>query len=115
MTNYTFEDIIKILPLTADDRRDLTNMGGYSADRQNELKNICWEAFDEMTDDLADLKLEKLLAEAEEGKVAVTGDMQDQALELVHTDYEEILSGRKQEVEQIEEIRNKLQGLIHQP
>ena len=47
----------------------------------------------------------------EDGTRELSPNLMKEAEDLVYKDYQEILSGRKKEFEQIEEIRSKLKSL----
>lgn len=110
--NYTTKELLKIIPLDEDLRTSLLKeYDTYGESKKVEIDFTCIDIFSEMTEVLADIKFRQFLDEVQEGKRKLTTDLMDQAKEAVLQDYEDMLSGKKHEQEQIESIREKLQSL----
>jgi hypothetical protein len=65
-----------------------------------------------MTDKLAQLKYDHYMEEVETGKRQLTPTMMQEAYQAVHKEYQDILSGKQKEVQQIEDLRNKIQNYL---
>lgn len=110
---FTVPQLLKILPLDASFRTELeTEYESYSEGRKFEIKQILWDAFFQMTDELTDIKYERLLLDIKDGRRNELDDLYQEARTLVYQDYRDILAGKKEEIEQIDKIRDQLKGLI---
>jgi len=112
MKTYSILDLAIILQLDEPVKEDLRkNFDSYSNDLKYEIKQILWDGLHELKDRMAKIKYEELMQEVDEGKRELTTDLYDQALKRVWQDFDDVLSGKKKETEQIEQIRAKLQPL----
>jgi len=114
---YNTKDIIKIIPLEpAYKEQLLAEYDTYDDSKKYEISAVCWATFTELTDKLADMKYKEFMEEVVLGKRKLTTNMMGDAYSAVHKEYEDVMTGKKQEVQQIDEIRNKLQTwLSNQP
>ncbi len=113
MIQFTTKDIIKIIQLDEEQKKMLlAEYDSYDEGKKYEISSVCWNIFSEMTDKLTDIKYQHFIDEVEEGKRTLSPDIQDLARDVVHEEYRDILSGKKQDMQHIEEIRAKLQDLF---
>lgn len=112
MKKMTIFDIAKILKFddkqTNDLKKDFETGDG---EKKVEIIDIMWNAFFELHKNLSDLKYRQLMQEVGEGKRDLTTDLYLQAKKLAMKELEEILSDTPQEVQQMDEIRSRLQNL----
>lgn len=112
MKTYSVLDLATILQLDEPVKEDLRkNFDSYSNDLKYEIKQILWDGLHELKEKMAKIKYEELMLEVDEGKRDLTTDLYDQALKRVWQDFDDVLSGKKKDVEKMEEIRAKLQPL----
>lgn len=110
---FTIPQLLKLLPMEDTLRNELSaEYETYSEGRKFEIKQILWEVFFEMTDLLTDLKYDQLLVDITEGKRNELENLYEEAKSLVYQDYKDVLAGKKEEIEQIDKIRDQLKGLI---
>jgi hypothetical protein len=110
---YTIPELIKIIPMEDEVKAQLaTEYESFSDGRKFEIQQILWDALFEMTDALTDLKYDELLQDVQEGKRIVSGDMYQEARSMVYQEYEDILNGKKEEVDKIDKIRDQLKGMM---
>lgn len=112
MKDLTISDLATILQLDARIKEDLEkNFDSYSESLKEKTLKILWDGLHELKEKMAKIKYEELLLEVDEGKRELTTDLYDEALKRVWQDFDDMLSGKKKDVEKIEEIRAKLQPL----
>lgn len=110
MKDYNISDLATILqldPITKDNL--IKKYPNYPDSTKEKIIEILWNGVFELMDRLAQLKHEELLVEVQDGKRELTTDLYHQAVKAVRQDFEEILSGRKNESEEIAKIRANLQ------
>lgn len=113
MKKLTLVDIAKILQLGQETISELEqNFNSYSPDKKYYVHKTLWDGYDELKHRLAKLKYEQLLTEIDEGKRELMSDLYREALKLVAKDFEDILAGKPQEIEQIETIREQLKTTL---
>jgi len=113
MREYTITDIIRVLPFSKEDREKLlADYPTYDDALQFEVKRICWEQFAVYLRTLSDLKEKTFLAEVQQGSRKLSSSFSDDAKKAVLDEFEDVLTGKKEELEQIDTIRTKLQELI---
>lgn len=113
MKSLKVEDLIKIIPFDDDDRASI--LIDYKEGNESlrfEIHKILRAAYYEILERETVLKLQQLMMEVEAGLRPLTDDMNDDAERLVEKDFEDILTGKKNELQQIDDIRAKLQSLI---
>lgn len=112
MRKLTIFDITDILQLDKDFKDSLKkNFSTYSEDLKYEITDILWDGLSKLQNRLTELKYEQFQNEVISGKRKLTNNLYNEAKQAVWQDLEDILSGKKQEVDQMEEIRSKLQLL----
>jgi hypothetical protein len=110
MKKLTIADISKILQLNNNYIEELSNnFSSYDEDLRYGIVEILWNGLHELKNRLAKLKYENLLLEVDEGKRQLTTDIYAQAVKAVWQDFEDILSGKKNELDQIATIKAQLQ------
>ena len=113
MKKLNVKDLLKLIPFEDDFRSEISReYESYSDALKYDVLKILWDAYYEVLEQQTVVKLQQLMLEVEAGKRTLTNDMNDEAERLVEKDFEDILSGKKNEIQQMEEIRNKLQSLI---
>jgi len=114
MKQLTILDLATILQLDDSLKEELkNNFDKYSEGLKYGILDTLWNNFYKLRDELAKLKYQELLKEIELGKSQLTNDLYLQAQKRVWKDFEDMLSGKKQEVDQMEQIRVKLQSLTN--
>ncbi len=112
MRAFTFKEIIKIIPLEGASRgKLLKDYDGFDDSLKVKIQRICWNAFAEMREQLFDIALQGLLTNATTGGLPRQYSMRQQADILVERVFEDLLTGKAQELEQLREIREKLKAL----
>lgn len=109
MVNFTVHDLATILQLDDSVRENLRkNYENYSDAKKYDVLAILWDGVHELKKKLAVLKYEQFMQEVDAGKRELTNDMYDEAVKAVWQDFEDILTGKKKDVDQIEQIRASL-------
>ncbi len=115
MKSFTIKDLFKIIPFEVDERNELlAEYDSYSDALKFEMQRICWSAYRELVDQQTELKYQKLMMEVESGTRPLVADLMDEARLEVQQDMEDVVSGKREEVQQMEDIRTKLQQLIQE-
>lgn len=110
--NFTTKEILKLIPLDNTLREQiLKEYDSYGDGKKYDMGTIIWDAFTQLTNALIDLKFKKYMFEVENKQRKLTTDLYIKAKEAVYQDYDDILSGKKQDREQMEAIQKKLQSL----
>ena len=113
MKKLEVKDLLKIVPFDDDFRNEIAaEYVTYSEALKYDIQKILWDAYYEIHDQQTVVKLQQLMMEVEAGLRPLTDDMNDDAERLVEKDFEDILTGKKNELQQIDDIRAKLQSLI---
>lgn len=113
MISYTFENILKILPLDKQFKETIQKeYETYDDVMKYEVVRIMCDAVDEYETMLANSIMEGYFAEVQEGKRKLTTDMYEQAKKEVYKEFEEIIAGKREEKQELEEIRKKLQSFL---
>jgi len=114
MRELKIQDIIKILPLEEGEREAL-NKKYQEGDKdvQFSLQQSLWGIFNDYKQSLTELKLNELLAEVKEGKHELSKHMNQEASQKVWEGFDEVLSGKAADRQQIQAVREKLQGLLN--
>lgn len=109
MKKFTVLDLANILQLDEPVKEDLRlNYESYDADLKSEISDVLWNGLHMLKEKLAEQRYEQYLTEVEEGKRELTSDLYNDALRSVWQDFDDVVSGKKKELEQIDEIRAKL-------
>jgi len=96
MTNYTTKDIIKILPLEDQYRKNLLEeYDSYDEAKKYEVSSVCWKKFNEMTEQLAEKAYDFFLEEVAAGKRTMSPTLMEEAYKEVHAEYEDIINVKK--------------------
>lgn len=113
MKTFTIKDLFKIIPFE-DDERDtlLAEYDSFDDALKFEIQKICWDVYREIVDQETELKYQKLMLEAERGIRPLNADLMYDARLQVQQDMEDIVSGKKSELKQMDDIRSKLQQLV---
>jgi len=115
MKDLTIFDVIKIIPLDKKYREGLLcDFEIYDEDLKLNIREICWKAFFEYKEALEDAKLELFLSEVSQEKRKLTGDMMTEVKKAVWQDMEDILNGKREEMERIRDLQSKIQSAIGQ-
>lgn len=114
MRNLTTKDIIQIIPLEDERKKQLLlDYDSYDDARKYDIQEIVWNAFNEMKEHLTKIKYEEFLAEVEIGIRPLTANIMDQTIEAVWNNIDNMLKGDKLEtMQEMDNIRSKLQSLI---
>lgn len=109
--SITISDVIKILPLPEKTKEKLLLIS-FGTDKaiSYETQKILWDQYEEYKTNLTNLKYQRLMKEVEEGKRKISPHIYQDAEDEVLQDFENILTGKKKEQEQIEEIQAKLKS-----
>lgn len=106
-------DLLKIVPFEDDFRNEINaEYASYSDALKYDVQRVLRDAYYEILEQQTVVKLQQLMMEVESGLRPLTPDLNDEAERLVEKDFEYILSGKKNEIQQMEDIRSKLQQLI---
>lgn len=113
MKKLTIFDIAKILKFDVNQTNDLKN-DFENADNESkvEIMDTMWNAFFDLFKKLSELKYNQLLEEVSQGKRELKADLNIQAKKLTMKYLDDILNDVPQEGQQMNDIRNKLKGLI---
>jgi hypothetical protein len=112
MTKLTIYDVSKILGLDQKFCDELKNKyESYEEDKKMFISKTLWDGFWELYKKLSEVKYNQFLQEAEDGKRKLTTNIMNEAKSAVWKDFYEILAGKPQEKNEMEEIRNKLKFL----
>lgn len=115
MKSFTIKDLFKIIPFEDDERNELlAEYDSYSDALKFEMQRICWGAYRELVEQQTELKYQKIMLEVEAGTRPMNADLMDEARLEVQQDMEDIVSGKKEEIQQMEDLRSKLQQLIQE-
>jgi len=115
MKSFTIKDLFKIIPFEDNERNELlAEFDSYSDALKFEVQQICWNAYDELFEQQTELKFQKIMLEVEAGIRPIHADLMHEAQLEVQQDMEDIISGKREEVQQMEDIRSKLQQLIQE-
>ena len=114
MKTFNLTEILKIVPFDAVFREEISQTLVYgTVDEKYEAEKACWDAFWEMYKVLTELKYKELATSLMKGDTTLKlAELTRKARQAVWKDFEDMLTGKKQDVEQIDEIRAKLQQLI---
>lgn len=113
MKKFTVSDLATILQLDQSVKQDLvSNFDSYENELKYEILEILWNGLNDLKKRLAKLKYDQFLDEVNTGKRKLTNSLYDEATKAVWKDFEDISSGKKQDISQIEEIRANLQPLL---
>lgn len=111
MKNLTIFDIAKILQFDDSQIAELKkNYDSYDDAKKVEVMDVMWQSFFDLHEKLSSLKYDQFMEEVAQGKRELKTDLFFQAKKAVMKDFEEILAGKPQENQQIEQLRNKLQS-----
>lgn len=109
MLNLTVFDLANILQLDQSIKDNLQkNYEDYTEEKKYDVLTILWDGVHELKKKLADLKYEQFMEEVDLGKRGLTNDMYDQAVKGVWQDFKDILSGKINDIEEINRIRGQL-------
>jgi len=112
MTKLTMYDVSRILGLDQKFCEDLKNKyESYEEDKKMFVSKTLWDGFWELYKKLSEVKYNQFLQEAEYGKRKLTTNIMNEAKSAVWKDFDDILAGKPQEKNEMEEIRNKLKFL----
>ena len=112
MKKYNIHDIAKILQIDEAVRIDLkNNFESYNEEAKYNIIEDLWDGLYELHEKLTQVKYQLLLAEVGEGKRKLTSDLQIEAKRAVWKDIDDMLTGKAQELSEIDQIRNKLKFL----
>lgn len=115
MRRLEIKDLLRIIPFEEGVRAEILNeFDTYSDALKYDIQKILWDAYYEILEQQTEVKLQQLMMEVEAGVRSLTTDMNDDAERLVENDFEDILNGKKNELQQIEDLRSKLQQLIQE-
>lgn len=113
MRKFTISDLATVLQIDPGLKEDLVKrFDSFDSDTQYRTQEILWDGLHELKEKLTELKYEQFLAEVDEGKRKLMSDLYDQAEEAVWQDFEDILSGKKKEKEQIENIISSIKTSV---
>jgi len=111
MKKFTIFEIAKLLNFNDQEIKDIeTDYKASDEAKRCETMDIFYDSYFELLDKLAKIKYNQFMEEASEGKRELKTDLYQQAKRAVWTDFENILAGKPQEVDQLDEIRNKLKN-----
>lgn len=114
MKTFTLTDILKLIPFDPAYRTELSQRIVYGdlSERYDIEKNL-WDAFWEMYEVLSDLKYKQMYEQvSKDTKTEELPGLMRKARQSVWQDFEDTLTGKKQDVQQLDEIRNKLQSWV---
>lgn len=113
MISYTFENILKILPLDKQFKETIQKeYETYDDVMKYEVVRILCDAVDEYETMLANSIMDGYFAEVQDGKRTLSSDMYEQAKKEVYKEFEDIIAGKREEKEELEVIRKKLQSFL---
>lgn len=113
MRNLTPHELIKIIPLEKETRAELLrDYDSYNEDKRVDILMICWKAFGQLKDKMQEIKYQQFLLEVEKGERKLTQDFMYEVNDAVWEDIEEILQGKREEKEELDDIRKQLQTLM---
>lgn len=111
-SDYNTKDIIRIIVKNDQEREKIyTEYDKADKPRKFEMQRIFWKAFQQLNDEITQIKYQELLEDVKSGKAKLTDDLFIQARKSAWQYFESVLSGKAKETEQIDEIRNKLKEL----
>jgi len=112
MKKLNIFDIADILQLDQEFKDNLKkNFDTYSEDTKFEITDTLWEGLYKLQNRLTEVKYQQYMDEVAQGKRQLTNQLYSEAKRAVWSDFEDILSGKKHEVDQMDEIREKLKSL----
>lgn len=115
MKSLTIKDLFKIIPFEENERNELlAEYDTYEDALKFEIQRICWGAYREIVENETELKYQKIMMEVESGARPLNADLMFEARLEVQRDMEDIVSGKKDELQQMEDLRAKLQQLIQE-
>ncbi len=112
MRTYNIPDLLKVLNIekvTAD--YIVKNYDSFNDTLKYSIIETLWDGFYELKEKVTKLKYEQLLIEVELGKLEFNNDLQRQAEAAAWKEFEDILSGKRTESDEINKLRDKLKGL----
>ena len=116
MKKYTIFDIAKILQLDEEFQNELkTKFNTYDDAKKCEIIETLWSVLFELHDKLTVVRYNEFLKEIDDGKRELLNNLFLQAKRSVWQDFDQILAGKPKELEQIDEIRSKLEEIIKTP
>lgn len=111
MKIFSFMEAFKIvIPDDAYRNNVVKDMNTESLENQYEIKKIIWSAFWDLFNSQVALKMqEKIKIE----NTIAPGDALKLSRQAMWAEFQDILTGKKQEVDEMKEIRSRLQELIN--
>jgi hypothetical protein len=112
MRKFTVFEIAKLLNYNDQEIDSLkTEFKGYTEETRCDVMDVFYDSFYELLNKFSKIKYDQFLAEASSGKREINSDLYQEAKRAVWKDFDEILAGKPQEKNEMEEIRNKLKFL----
>ncbi len=113
ITYFNTVEVIKILFSTNEAKRDEVLIQFSEADEATkyELSKAMWAEFHTLRKILADQKLRELLADIHKKKGNLKPYLMQDAQGAVDEEFRKILTGRKQELDELSSVREKLKNL----
>ena len=107
----TIFDLAKILRFDDQQLSDLKK-DYETADNEKKVEtiDIMWKGYFELYEKLCNLRYDQFLEEVAQGKRNLTNDLYLQAKKAVTKDFEEILAGKPEETQQINQLRDRLKS-----
>lgn len=112
MKKFTIFEIAKLLNYSDQEIDSLkTEFKGYTEETRCNVMDVFYDSFYELLNQFSKVKYNQFLEEASSGKREVNSDLYQEAKRAVWQDFDDILAGKPQEKNEMEEIRNKLKFL----
>jgi len=106
-------DLITLLPIDYTLKIGLKEKFAHLTDEERmDYEQMLWNIFSEYKEKLENIYYQEALAKVEQKKQELTADLMQKAKEEVREEFENILSGKKEDQQKVKEIQEKLQGLI---
>lgn len=113
MRDYTTEEVIKIIPLDEERRKQILNdYPTYEEACKYEVGRACWRVFHQFRKEVTDVIYLEFMNEVEAGERKMDETFMDSIEKAVDEEFTQILNGKIVERSQIHEIRSKLEGLM---
>lgn len=106
-------DLITLLPIDNGLKTSLNNkLLNVGNEERLDYEQLLWSVFSEYKEKLENIYYQEMFIEAEQNKRELTAGLMQRAKKRAAEEFENVLSGKKQELQEVDEIRSKLQTLI---
>lgn len=109
MKKYSVLDLATLLQLSEEIKNDLkNNFDSWDDSLKYEIQKTLWDGIHELKNKLVKLKYEELLLEVDDEKRSLNADLYSEAVKLVWSNFDQIVSGNNKILEKIDSVNIKL-------